>query len=450
MRGAMTSRERVAAALRHEIPDRVPVDIGASSATGIQAVALDRLRRALGLEEKTVKVWEPMMMLGTVEEDVRAALGGDVVGIFSPVTLLGYRNERWKPWRLPNGTEVLMGEGFTCSSGPDGAVYAYAAGKASNGKAFAGKAAGPAGQPTAKMPSSGFYFDSIVRQEDLSRHTFDARADYADQLALFSEEDCRYYEKTSRALYDETECALFGNFWQGGLGDIFLLPAPWLERPRGIRRPEDFYMAFYDHPGYVKELFEMQTEVCLKNLELYRQAVQNRIAAIAVSGTDFGTQKAPLVSPEFYREFFKPHHSAMNEWIHLRTDWKVLFHSCGSIGAFVEDFIEAGVDVLNPVQFTAAGMDLAALKEKYEKRVVFWGGGIDTQRTLPFGTPDEVARETRANVGIMAKGGGFVCAAVHNIQGPTPPENIVAFFDAINDRCGGRGRSSIARHDRRP
>jgi hypothetical protein len=419
----MTSRERVAAALRHEIPDKVPIDIGGSSATGIQAAALDGLRRALGLEEKRVKVWEPMMMLGTVEEDVREALGGDVIGIFSPVTLLGYRNERWKPWRLPNGTEVLMGEGFTCESAPDGAVYACASAKASASK-----------MPVAKMPSNGFYFDSIVRQEDLSRHSFDARADYADHLTVFSEEDCRYFEKTSLALSDETECALFGNFWQGGLGDIFLLPAPWLERPRGIRRPEDFFMAFYDHPGYVKEFFEMQTEVCLKNLELYRQAVQNRIAVIAVSGTDFGTQKGPLVSPEFYREFFKPFHASINEWVHRRTDWKVLFHSCGSNGAFIEDFVEAGVDVLNPVQFTAAGMDLAPLKEKFGNRVVFWGGGIDTQKTLPFGTPAEVARETRRNAAIMARGGGWVCAAVHNIQGPTPPENIVAFFDAINDR----------------
>jgi hypothetical protein len=415
----MTSRERIQAALTHMVPDKVPVDLGGSSTTGIQAVALHNLRNALGLEKLPVKVWEPMMMLGFVEEDVRKAVGSDVIGINSPVTLLGYKNENWKPWKHSSGIELLMGGGFAWKDGMDGYIYAFPKGNSSV-------------PPSARMPVGGYYFDSIIRQEDLGAHRFDARKDYADHVAVFTDEDCRYYDDVSKKLHGETECALFGNFWQGGVGDIFLIPGPWLERPRGIRDLQEWLIACYDHPDYIKEFFRMQTEICIKNLSLYRQAVGDRIEVIAISGTDFGGQRGPLISLDMYREFYKPCHKVINEWVHKNTGWKVFFHTCGSCVAFLDDFAEVGVDVINPVQFSAAGMDLNTLKQRYGTKFVFWGGGVDSQKTLPFGTPSEVERETRRNVRILSKGGGFVCAAIHNIQGPTPPENIVAFFKAAN------------------
>ncbi|GAF80078.1 unnamed protein product, partial [marine sediment metagenome] len=236
----MNSRERVVAALQHQEPDKVPVDLGGAVVTGIHAAALDRLRKALGLEDRVVKVYEPMMMLGLVEDDVREAVGGDVVGLNAPGTLLGYANKDWKDWRLPDGTQVLMGGGFECTYDSDGAAYAYPEGNTS-------------AAPSAKMAADGLYFDNIIRQEDLSNHAFDARKDYADQYSVFSEEDCRYYEETSRRLYEETDCAVFGNFFLGGVGDIFHIPGAWLERPKGIRDLQDWIMAHYDHPGYVKE-----------------------------------------------------------------------------------------------------------------------------------------------------------------------------------------------------
>jgi len=415
----MNSRERVIVALQHKQPDRVPIDLGGSVVTGIHASALSTLREALGLEARPVKVYEPMMMLGLVEDDVRQAIGGDVVGLNSPGTLLGYRNENWKPWRLPNGTEVLMGGGFAHTTAPDGTIYAYPCGDLSV-------------PPSAKMPSNGLYFDNIIRQEDLSDHEFDARKDYADQYALFTEDECRYYERTVKELYEGTDCAVFGNFFLGGVGDIFHIPAAWIEQPKGIRDLEEWIMAHHIHPGYVKEFFDMQTEIELQNLELYRQAVGDKIQVIAISGTDFGAQQGLLISPDCYREFYKPYHKTFNDWVHKNTDWKVFFHTCGSIVAILDDLIEAGVDVINPVQFAAAKMDLKSLKVQYGDQLVFWGGGVDPQKTLPFGTPQEVAEETKRNVEIMSDGGGYVCSAVHNIQGPTPPENIIAFFRAIN------------------
>jgi hypothetical protein len=415
----MNSRERVVAALEHRQPDRVPVDLGGAVVTGIHAAALDRLRKALGLPSEPVKVYEPMMMLGLVAEDVRQAVGGDVVGLNSPDTLLGYRNENWKPWKLPDGTDVLMGGRFACTYADDGTIYAYPKGDTS-------------APPSARMPAGGLYFDNIVRQQDLAAHEFDARRDYADQYSLFNDDVCRYYERTSQALYEQTDAAVFGNFFLGGVGDIFHIPGAWIEHPCGIRDLEDWIMAHYDHPEYVKEFFDMQAEITLQNLELYRQAVGDRIVAIAISGTDFGAQQGPFIAPSCYREFYKPYHRQFNDWVHRHTNWKVFFHTCGSVAAILDDLIEAGVDILNPVQFRAKGMDLEALKRDYGDKLVFWGGGVDPQETLPFGTPQQVAAETKLNVSILAPGGGFVCAAVHNIQGPTPVENIRAFFRAIN------------------
>lgn len=414
----MTSRERVLMTINHQQPDRVPVDLGGAVVTGIHAAALDKLRKALKLEPRTVKVYEPMMMLGTVELDVLQAVGGDVVGLNAPGTLMGYKNENWKPWHLPDGTEVLMGGGFAVTYGADGTAYAYPGGNRS-------------AAPSAKMPANGLYFDNITRQDDLANHTFDARRDYADQYAVFNDEVCQYYEQTSGDLYN-SDYAVFGNFFLGGVGDIFHIPGAWLEHPKGIRDLQEWIMAHYDHPDYIKEFFDMQAEITLQNLELYRQAVGDRIVAIAVSGTDFGAQLGTFISPACYREFYKPYHKLFNDWVHKNTNWKVFFHSCGSVAELMEDFIEVGVDIINPVQFSAKGMELSRLKKAYGDRLVFWGGGVDSQKTLPFGTPEEVREETRSNVEILSKDGGFVCAAIHNIQAPTPVENIIAFFEAIN------------------
>jgi len=415
----MNSRERVKAALAHQEPDKVPVDLGGSVTTGIQATALHRLRDALGLEKRPIKVYEPMMMLGLVERDVIEAIGADVMGLNAPGTLLGYRNENWKNWTLADGTEVLMGGGFEYTSDAAGVTYAYPQGDTSV-------------RPSAKMPADGFYFDNIIRQEDLSDHAFDARKDYADQYSVFTEEDCRYYEQKSKALYEETDYALFGNFFLGGVGDIFHIPGAWLKNPKGIRDLEEWIMAHYQHPDYVKEFFDMQTEITLKNLEHYRQAIGDRLEAIAVSGTDFGAQNGLFISPECYREFYKPYHRRFNDWVHKHTKWKVLFHSCGAIADLLEDFIEAGVDIINPVQVSAKGMEPQQLKKEYGGRIVFWGGGVDPQKTMPFGAPQEVTEETRQNVAAFSKGGGFIAAAVHNIQGQTPVANILAFFRSIN------------------
>lgn len=190
-------------------------------------------------------------------------------------------------------------------------------------------------------------------------------------------------------------------------------------------------MATALHPEYIHGIFDLQLEIALKNLEMYHQAVGDRIVAIFLSGTDFGAQSGSFISPRAYRELFKPYHRAVNDWVHSHTTWKTFYHSCGSMVTLYDDMVEAGVDIVNPVQISAAGMDPASLKQRWGEQLVFWGAGVDTQYVLPFGTPEEVRQHVRDNVEIMGDGGGFVFCAVHNIQATVPTENLLALVEGL-------------------
>ncbi len=171
----------------------------------------------------------------------------------------------------------------------------------------------------------------------------------------------------------------------------------------------------------------------MKNLETLIDIFRDIVQVVVVTGTDFGTQHGPFIKPAAYRDLYKPFHIRVNEAIHKRTNWKTFIHSCGSVYDFLPDFIEAGFDVLNPVQCSAAKMDARTLKKEFGQRLTFWGGGVDTQHTLPFGKPDEVYRQVRERIDIFNEGGGFVFNTIHNIQGPTPLDNLLAMFRAIKE-----------------
>jgi uroporphyrinogen-III decarboxylase len=173
--------------------------------------------------------------------------------------------------------------------------------------------------------------------------------------------------------------------------------------------------------------------VALKNAKLFYQACGDKIQVMQISGTDFGTQRAPIMSNEAFNTFYKPYYKKVNDWIHQNTKWKTFYHTCGSIVGLLPEFYAAGIDILNPVQCSANGMDPKTLKEKWGKKFVFWGGGVNTQQTLPFGTPEDVYKEVTERLSIFAPGGGFVFNSIHNIQGPTPVKNILAIFNAIDD-----------------
>ncbi len=417
----MNSRQRVATTLEHRQPDMVPLDLGGSAVTGMHVSSVYKLRQALGLDKPgtPVKVVEPYQMLGEIAPDLMEVLGVDVVGLRGRRTMFGFENRNWRQWQLFDGTPVLVPEGFNTIPEPNGDILQYPEGDRS-------------APPSGRMPRGGYYFDAIIRQEPID----DAKLDVEDNLQEFgpiSDDDLNYFAAEADRLYSQTDKAILANFGGTAFGDIALVPAPWLKHPRGIRDVAEWYMSTVTRFDYVYAVFQRQCEIALKNLEKIHAVVGDKVTAIYVTGTDFGAQRGPFISPETYRRLFKPFHQQVNNWVHENTKWKTFIHTCGSVAALLPDIIDAGFDILNPVQCSAAGMDPKMLKERFGDRVCFWGGGVDTQRTLPFGTPAEVREEVKQRIEIFARGGGYVFNTIHNVQANVPVENLVALYEAVRD-----------------
>jgi hypothetical protein len=414
----MTSRERLQMALDHREPDRVPVDFGGTAVTGMHISALTRLRRAvLGDPDYRAKVIEPYQMLGEMDPELRQVLGIDVVGLMPRTTLFGFENRDWKPFRLFDGTEVLVPGDFQVTREDNGDLLLYPQGDLS-------------APPSGRMPAGGHFFDTIVRQPPLDEAYLDP-ADNLEEFGPFDEEALRFYDRRIHELHAETSCGIILTMPGSGFGDIALVPAPWLTHPRGIRDIEEWYISTVARRDYVWRVFEKQCEIALGNLHALIRLLGDRVQAAFLTGTDFGTQRGPFISPQAYRDLFRPFHRQVNDLIHRSCGWKTFIHSCGSVAALIPDFIEAGFDVLNPVQCSACGMDARTLKREFGRDLVFWGGGVDTQHTLAFGTPEDVYREVRERVEVFGEGGGFVFDAVHNVQAPTPVANLLAMFRAL-------------------
>ena len=417
----MTSRERVQASLNHRQPDAVPVDFGGTAVTGIHVLAVAALRERFGLEKRPVKLYEPYQMLGLIDDDLKQAMGIDVEGVPGPDTLFGFRNENWKPWRLDNGLEVLVSGHFKTTREPNGDLLIYPKGDTT-------------APPSGRLPKGGFFFDSIIRQEPIDESRLDPR-DNLEEFGPITAADLDYYaEETPRAA--ATGRAVVVTIGGLGLGDIALVPAPFLKHPKGIRDVEEWYVSTVTRQDYIHAVFEKQTEYALGNLEKLKPVLDGLADVVFVCGTDFGSQSSQFLSVATFRSLYFPYYKKMNDWIHKNTGWKTFKHSCGAVDPLVEAFIECGFDILNPVQVTAAGMEPAGLKEKYGRRLVFWGGGVDTQRTFAFGTPEEVRAQVLRRLEVLAPGGGYIFNAIHNIQGNTPVENITAMLAAVREFNG--------------
>jgi hypothetical protein len=382
-----------------------------------------KLRQALQLDPPgtPVKVVEPFQLLGEIGADLRDVLGVDVVPLEMPVTLLGFRNAGWKRWTTFGGTPVLVPEGFNTDPEPNGDILAFPGGDKT----------APA---SARMPRGGFYFDALTRQDPIDDDYLRVE-DNLEEFGPISDEDLVYLRTESERL-EATGKAILAGFGGTAFGDIALVPGMQLKHPRGIRAVEEWYVSTHLRSDYIYEVFERQCEIALRNLGRIHAEVGERVTAVFVTGTDFGAQQGPFISPKVYQSLFKPFHVKVNDWIHTNTTWKTFIHSCGSIVRLLDDIVDAGFDCLNPVQTSAANMDPQALKEKYGSRVTFWGGGIDTQKILPFGTPNEVRAMVRERMRIFGSGGGFVFNTVHNVQAGVPIENLVALYEAVDKYRG--------------
>jgi hypothetical protein len=416
----MNSRERLQAALDHRQPDRVPVDFGATFVTGIHVSIVHRLRqRLLGEPEYRVRVTEPYQMLGEIDDRLREALGIDVVGSLGRRSIFGTESRDWKPFTTFDGTPCLIPGALNLTPAPDGGWYAYPEGDTSVG-------------PSGHMPEGGYFFDAIIRQAPIDEAKLDP-ADNTEEFGLFNEADLAFYRDRKAWFEARRQWGSILVIPGTAFGDIALVPAPWLKHPKGIRDVAEWYMITKARPDYVRQIFDRQCELALKNLETLIELFGDTVQVALITGTDFGTQRGPFISRQAYRELYQPYHRQINDLIHRRTRWKTFIHSCGSVYQFIPDFIAAGFDVLNPVQCSAVDMEPRRLKREFGRDLVFWGGGVDTQQTIAHGTPAAVYDEVRERIAIFNEGGGYVFDAIHNIQGNTPIENVEALFRALRD-----------------
>ncbi|MBZ0262213.1 MAG: hypothetical protein K8F90_16630 [Hyphomicrobiales bacterium] len=411
-------RQRVLDTINHRTPDQVPVDFGGSAVTGMHASCVAALRDHYGLERRLVKICEPYQMLGLIEDDLKEAIGVDITPVFSRTNMFGFENRDWKPF-LFNDLEVLVPGGFRTMTEPEtGGTLIYPRGDTS-------------ASPSGHMPEGGFFFDAIIRQEPLDLKNLRAE-DNLEQYSLLTDKQLDEIEDDARAT-NTGEYAVFASLTNTSLGDISEVPAIDLTHPKGVRDIAEWYVLTASRPDIVHQIFERQVEIGIANLERIHARIGDAIDVIYLCGTDFGTQTSSFCSVKTFDSLWKPHYAELCNWVHKNTSWKTFKHSCGSSERFFESLIDAGVDIINPVQCSAKGMDPRMLKDKYKGRLVFWGGGVDTQQTLPFGTPADVRAQVLERCEIFSEGGGFIFDSVHNVQAGTPVANIVAMIDAVKE-----------------
>jgi hypothetical protein len=418
----MTSRERLIAAMNHQPVDRIPFDLGSTSITGIHVSCLHSLKVSLGLisPREPVKVINPFLMLGEVDEALRRRLDIDTIDLPTLGNSFSFENVNWKPWKLFDGTPVLVPEKFNTVPDMNGNILQYPKGDKSY-------------RPSACMPNGGFYHDPLIRKKEVIESELTVE-NQTEEYTILQEENLRFYESEAERLFRDTQYGIiFRGVAGSNLSDIAHIPGCGLPDPKGIRDFEEWYISLLTRKEFIKDVFARMTEIALENLKLVFQAVGNKIQVIVISAADFGSQNGLFISQDLYRELFKPFHQRVNDWVHQHTTWKTFIHTCGSIYPLLPDLHEAGFDILNPVQISAACMDPVQLKDQFGKWFTFWGGGVNTQKTLPFGSPDEVREEVKYLIEVFGKNSGFVWNAVHNIQAKVPVENLKALFEAIQE-----------------
>jgi hypothetical protein len=413
-----SSRENFKSTVNHRQPERVVIDFGSSPVTGIHAVIVEKLREYYGLEKKPVKIIEPYQMLGELDEDLIREMNVDVIGLGGEKNMFGIPNQNWKIHRTFWGQEVLFPGEFNYTHNDNGDIMIHPEGDTSV-------------HPSAMMPKTGYFFDAIERQEPIDDSTLKLE-DNLEEFGRVTEHDLAFW-KEQILTAGKSGKAVLANLGGTALGDIALVPAVQLKNPKGIRGVAEWYISTLIREDFIKELYERQTDIAIENLKDYYRVIGNSIDVVYICGADFGTQNSTFCSPETFARVWLPYYKKVNDWIHQNTEWKTFKHSCGSIISLLDLFIEAGFDIINPVQINASGMDPVELKKKFGDRIIFWGGGVDTQGAFAFGTPEQVKEQVKRQVSILNENGGFVFNTVHNIQANVPFENVVAMLEALKE-----------------
>jgi hypothetical protein len=410
------SKQNFIKTINHQQPDKVVVDFGSTAVTGIHVLIVEKLRDHYGLEKKPVKVIEPYQMLGEIDPALIEAMDIDVIGLFPAKNMFGVTNDNWKVHKTLWGQEVLFPGSFNYTYNSNGDILMYPEGDISV-------------PPSGIMPESGYFFDALDRQKPIDESKLKVE-DNLEEFGPITDPELEYWRNLIGSLEDDSK-AIVASLGGTALGDIALVPAINLKNPKGIRGVEEWYISTLIREDFVKEIYDIQTDIAVENLKLLYKILGNKIDVVFTCGTDFGTQNSTFCSPETYDRVWMPYYRKVNDWIHQNTNWKTFKHSCGAVEPLLKHFVESGFDIINPVQINASGMDPRRLKKDYGDRLVFWGGGVDTQGVFAFGTPSQVKEQVKTQCEILNNNGGFVFNTVHNIQANVPFENVVAMLDAL-------------------
>ena len=411
----MTSRERVLAALNHRQPDRVPIDFSGHRSSGIAAIAYAKLKKELEITTGGVYIYDMLQQLAIIEPPVLDRFGVDTVEMGR-----GFCQDAadWQDWVLPDGTPCKVPAYLNLvRKGEDWLLHA------------------DDGTPMAIMKKGTLYFEQIhfpLMERGIDEDDFHDLAQMCGKTMWAGvPHPGAHFPLDAAGLAKLAAGAKRARENSGGRAVLGLFGANMFELPQWLYRMDNYllYMALY--PDAIHRLSEALCTMYLANLEKWLPTVSPYIDII-LFGDDLGSQTAPLLSPDMYREYYKPYHRKMWRRVkELAPDIKIQLHSCGAIEPLLNDLIDAGLEAVNPVQISCTGMDAAALKRKYAGRLTLWGGGCDTREVLPNGTPEQIARHVKDQCRILNAGGGFVFQQVHNILANVPPRNIIAMFDAV-------------------
>ena len=417
----MNARERVVAALNHHQPDKIPLDLGATSCSTLHVSCVEQLREHYKLPKESVTTLAISFMTAIIPPELADKMGVDTVAAITRGGSFGMPREDYKLWTTPWGQQVWVPGLFSPTPDGEGGWFVHPQGDTSC-------------LPSGHMPTGCPYFDNIEPKVEFDEDHLDP-ANNLEEYSVLGEKDLQFIVRSVEEGYATGRAVVLGAPGMG-LGDINWIPGTGLKHPKGIRSMEEWYVSPLVRPGYVKEMFDRQTDIALVNLQKINEACGDEIDVVNTCGTDFGHQTGQFCSTAVFRDVWGPYYRKVNDWIHANTKWKILKHCCGSIAPLIPCFIEVGFDALNPIQTSAANMDPATLKREFGRDIAFWGGGVDTQKVLPFGSPEEVRRQALERCEILGKDGGFIFGAIHNVQHGVPVENIVAMIDAVREFNG--------------
>jgi uroporphyrinogen decarboxylase len=415
----MNSRERILVTLTHHEPDRVPVDFGATPSSGISAIAYNSLIEYLGLSNSRTRVYDTVQELAQPETPVLELFHADALDI---QRAFDQDDSLWYPVSLADGSMAEYPIWTRPVKQTDGSYHFY----------------DPEGTLVGKKPVGGTFYDGTCYpyengypdhfrnlQKDMQKSIWAAMvmspghlSQQPDYWSILREGVLHLRESSDKALIIGLGCNLFewGSF---------------------LRRMDNFLMDLYLDPLNVERLLDGLMEIHLSKLEKICAAIGD-LVDFAKFGDDLGMDSGPFMDPSVYRAFFKPRHKMLTEFVRQHSGMHPFLHSCGSIYQLIPDLIDAGFEVLNPVQTNATGMDPMVLKSEFGRDITFWGGGIDTRKILNFGTPGEVKDQVKKRLEVFSKNGGYVFNTIHNILPDVPPRNIVSMFEAVDEFNGLR------------